>query len=214
MDGSSLKTHYLANQPLMKEAPMLMEHLLDMETVILTNRTVVRRFREKDGTPFYQLVQDNYRRLNDHFSQMVQLIHSASQAEWYVRQLLARWLTLEGFHFAIWEKEQAAIIGFVQISEIEWHVPKGAINFFIDRNFENQGMMSEVLTHLLPFAYHQLGMEKLTARPPMDNYASQRLLRKAGFQREGDLRADYRRPTGDLVDVMLFGLTRSSFEKV
>ena len=74
--------------------------------------------------------------------------------------------------------------------------------------------MTEALQKMVLFAFNQLGLEKITARPAMDNYASQRLVRKVGFQREGDLRADHRRPAGDLVDVMLFGLARSTFEKV
>lgn len=198
----------------MKEPPIMMEHLLNIETVILTNRTVVRRFREKDGEAFYQLVQDNYNRLNDHFSQMIQLIHSPSRAEWHVRHLLAKWLTFEGFYFAIWEKEQASIIGFIQVANVDWNVPKAEVNFFIDKGHENKGIMTEVLHQLIPFAFSKMGIEKLTACPPMDNYACQRLLRKTGFQREGDLRSDFRRPNGDIIDVMLFGLTRSSFEKI
>lgn len=45
----------------------------------------------------------------------------------------------------------------------------------------------------------------------MDNVASQRLARKCGFRREGDLRSDYRRPSGELADTMLFGLTRPEY---
>jgi RimJ/RimL family protein N-acetyltransferase len=194
------------------DANVLTEQRLNADTALLTNRTVVRRFREQDGDAFHQLVQANHSRLADHFPNLHEAIHSSMQAELYVRKLLAEWLELRGFHFAIWEKEQANIIGFIQLTKINWHVPKGEVRFFIDREYENQGLMTEALQKMVLFAFNQLALEKISARPAMDNYASQRLVRKVGFQREGDLRADHRRPAGDLVDVMLFGLARSTFE--
>lgn len=193
---------------------VLTDQRLNADTALLTNRTVVRRFREQDGDAFHQLVQENHSRLADHFLSLQEAIHSPMQAEWYVRKLLAEWLELRGFHFAIWEKEQANIIGFIQLTAVDWRVPKGEVRFFIDREYENQGLMTEALQKMVLFAFDQLGLEKISARPAMDNYASQRLVRKVGFQREGDLRADHRRPAGDLVDVMLFGLARSTFDKV
>lgn len=196
------------------DSSVLTEQRLNADTALLTDRTVVRRFREHDGDAFYQLVQANHSRLADHFPVLHSAIHSTLQAEWYVRKLLAEWLELRGFHFAVWEKEQANIIGFIQLTDIDWRIPKGEVRFFIDRDYENQGLMTEALQKMVLFAFNQLGLEKITARPAMDNYASQRLVRKVGFQREGDLRADYRRPAGDLVDVMLFGLARSTFDKV
>ncbi len=196
------------------DSSVLTEQRLNADTALLTDRTVVRRFREHDGDAFHQLVQANHSRLADHFPALHDAIHSTLQAEWYVRKLLAEWLELRGFHFAIWEKEQANIIGFIQLTDIDWRIPKGEVRFFIDRDYENQGLMTEALQKMVLFAFNQLGLEKITARPAMDNYASQRLVRKVGFQREGDLRADHRRPAGDLVDVMLFGLARSTFEKV
>lgn len=190
------------------------ENRLQADTVLLTRRTVVRRFRENDGAPFYELVQNNYSRLHDFFPDWARKIHDPLQAEWHVRHLLAEWLTMQSYHFAIWEKEQASIIGFIQLIDLDWSVAKANINFFIDRDHENQGIMTEALQHLVAFAFQQLQLDKLGVRPPMDNYASQRLVRKVGFQREGDLRDEFRRPSGELVDVMLFGLSRSTFQKV
>lgn len=197
----------------MTEIPFT-EKRLQAETALLTRRTVVRRFRENDGSAFYTLLQDNHSRLTDFFPELARRINSPLQAEWLVRAWLADWLQLRAFHFAIWEKEQASIIGFIQLKQIDWEVPKAEVSFFIDRHFENQGLMTEVLEHLVDFAFRELDLEKLTVRPPMDNYPSQRLVRKVGFQREGDLRADMRLPGGELVDVMLFGLAKSTYEKV
>ena len=72
--------------------------------------------------------------------------------------------------------------------------------------------MTESTFAVVQFAFRQLKMEKLYVRTAMDNYSSQRLARKCGFRREGDLRAAYKRPTGVLEDMMLMGLTVEDFE--
>jgi len=190
------------------------EKRLQAETALLTRRTVVRRFRENDGEAFFSLVQNNHSRLHDYFPDMAKAIHNPLEAEWHVRQWLADWLQLRAFNFAIWEKEVADIIGFIQLKRIDWEIPRAEVSFFIDRDYENQGLMTEALEHLVQFAFWEADLEKLIVRTPMDNYPSQRLVRKVGFQREGDLRADMRLPTGELVDVMLFGLSKITYEKV
>jgi RimJ/RimL family protein N-acetyltransferase len=74
-----------------------------------------------------------------------------------------------------------------------------------------QGLMTEALRVVQPFAFKQLVLEKLLLRTAMENVASQRLARKCGFRREGDLRGDFRKLSGELIDTMLFGLTRSEY---
>ena len=52
---------------------------------------------------------------------------------------------------------------------------------------------------------------KLYIRTATDNYGSQRVARKLGFRREGDFRSDFRTPSGDLQDTMVFGLMAQEF---
>ena len=78
----------------------------------------------------------------------------------------------------------------------------------------SKGIMTEVLLVTIRFAFTQLKLEKISLRTAMDNYASQRLARKCGFRREGDLRADFKKTSGEIIDVMVLGLTKAEWEKV
>ena len=71
-------------------------------------------------------------------------------------------------------------------------------------------MMSEVFAVLLPFGFQQLGLEKITLTTGTDNIAAQRLARRFGFVREGDLRGEYLKKSGELVDVLRFGLHKNN----
>lgn len=192
----------------------MQERLLQIDTALLTKRTVVRRFREQDGQLLYRLVQKNYSFLEDHFTTSLEKANSLSNAEFFVREMLSNWLLQKSYSFGIWEGEKADLIGVVRITNINWRVPTGELSFFIDYDHSGKGMMTEAMGAILAFAFRQLEIEKLYVRTAMDNYASQRVVRKWGFRREGDLRDAFRKLSGALIDVMLLGLSRTDFEEL
>lgn len=190
-----------------------MNHLLDIETALLTNRTVFRRLREGEGSTFYKLFQHNYVRLKDYFWDLSEKVNSEAGCEFWVRDRLAAWLRHEAYFFGVWDKDSAQLIGFITLENIDWSIPRSEVQFFIDKDFAQQGIMTEVLNKLVEFAFDQLKMQKLAIRAAMEYYPPQRLARKCGFNREGDLRAEYRKPSGEMMDIMLFGLSFTTYEK-
>lgn len=189
-------------------------HLLSVDTALLTKRVVVRRFRENDGEQLYDLLQDNRVYLEDAFPSTLNENSSKEKSEWYVRVRFAKWLLQEEYCFGVWDNDSAKLIGFIRLFRIDWHIPKAEVGFFIDRDFSSKGIMTEVLSVIIRFAFKQLKLEKISLRTAMDNYASQRLARKCGFRREGDLRADFKKTSGEIIDVMVLGLTKAEWEKV
>ncbi len=183
--------------------------LFSAETAILTARTVVRRFREGDGPALATLTDNNRVYLSDYFPAILQATLSRENAEQYVREKMAAWLLQQEYIFGVWENQNARLIGVVQLTHIEWNLPRAELSFFLDQTFTGKGLMTEVLQAVIRFAFAQLTIEKLSLRAAMENYDLHRLARKCGFRREGDLRAEMRKATGDYMDVMLFGLTRT-----
>ncbi len=192
----------------------MQERLFKIDTALLTPRTVVRRFREEDGPAVYQLIIDNRSWLNDFHAAWIDAIHNPPDAEIYVRRQLAAWLLQESYHFGIWDKDQAGLIGLVRLFRLNWQTPKAALEFFITPEYSQQGIMTEVLLTILSFAFDHLKMEKVSLMLAMDNYAGQRLARKCGFRREGDLRSEYRKPSGELLDMQLLAAYASDFKKL
>lgn len=186
--------------------------LFQIDTALLTTRTVVRRFRENDGEAFYRLVDDNRDYLMDHFPILVAEVGvDANAAETFLRERIAYWLLQHDFAFGVWSNETTELIGYVHLFELNWSVPSAEISFFLDRGYEEQGLMTEVLARVVRFGFRQLDLEKIYLRTLADNYGSQRVVRKVGFGREGDLRNEFRRPGGMLVDLVRFGLTRETY---
>lgn len=192
----------------------MQKYLLNIDTALLTRRTVIRRFREQEGKDLFTLIQENTSHIMDHFPLTLKEIKNPVQAEIYIRKKISDWLLQNEYCFGIWDNDSAKLIGFTRIFNIDWNLPKAEIGFFIDFKHTQRGLMTEAMVKLLSFSFEQLKLEKLFLRTATDNYPTQRLARKCGFRREGDLRTDFKRPSGELVDVMYFGYTRIEYEKI
>lgn len=186
-------------------------HLYGIDTALLTNHSVVRRFREGDGEKFYELLQANSSYIEDHFPQLLNEVRDRESAEAYARRKLAAWLQQEEFAFVIQETGSGDLIGYIRLFNLDWLLPRAELSYFLHRDFTGRGWMTEALARLLQFAFRQLQLEKIYLHTLIDNYNSQRLARRIGFRREGDLRNEFRNRGGTLSDVMRFGLTREEY---
>lgn len=192
--------------------PDLRPQLFSVDTALLTPRCVVRRFREDDGRAFHELLRVNHEYVQDHFPYLTEAAgKSPEEAEAFVRRRMAAWLLQEDYAFGVWSNESTELIGYVHLFEVDWELPIAQLSFFIDRDHARRGIMTEVLARVVRFGFKQLGLEKIYLLTLADNYAGQRLARKIGFGREGDLRNEFRRPGGTLVDLMRLGLTREQY---
>ncbi len=70
--------------------------------------------------------------------------------------------------------------------------------------------MTDALRSVLPFVFETLGLHRLEAACLPDNVASERLLRKLGFQEEGYAR-DYLRINAQWHDHLLFALLSNDY---
>jgi RimJ/RimL family protein N-acetyltransferase len=186
----------------------MLPELYHADSVLITQHAVARRFRENEGDAFHELLENNRSRIEDLFAHAELALNGKEECEAFIRKKFAAWLLQREYAFGVWHNVSAKAIGFVQLFNIDWKVPKAEVIFFIDRDYEAQGLMTEVLTEVMRFAFSQLRMERITLHTASDNFPAQRLARKCGFRREGDLRAYHRKASGELIDVMLLAATK------
>ncbi len=185
-------------------------YLLKVDTALVGQRIVLRRFRENDGKALYELVRDNTAFIEDYLPMTLKFNSTKNEAEWFVRRSIADWLNAQSYTFGIWHTKTAGLIGMLKIFHIDWRVPKGEVAFFVDHEFSGQGLMTEALTLAADFALTELKMERLFLRTAADNYGCLRVARKCGFLREGILRNDFKTQAGTLIDSVIFGLPKNS----
>lgn len=192
----------------------MLVHLLNIENILLTERTVIRRFREQDGEAFFKIIQNNRPRLEDRFRKLTYAVHSIDEATFFIHTQIANWLLQKSYSFAIWDNDSADIIGYVEIINIDWDIPKAELVFFIDQEREGREFMTEALLRIIQFAFEELKLVKINFITASDNYAAQRLIRKVGFRREGDLRLELKKASGEITDAMLLSISNQDYFKV
>ena len=95
------------------------------------------------------------------------------------------------------------LVGFVKLCNIQ-NRSKAEIGYWLAKPQWGKGLMTEALTAILTFAFDSLGLHRVYATTHIDNEASQRVLERVGFQKEGVLRKHGRRQ-GQWVDSVLYG---------
>ena len=128
-----------------------------------------------------------------------------AQAESYTRENL-RWM--EDGHCLYWSLEEKAskrMIGTCTLFRLDIDNRRGEIGYLLNREYWQQGLMSEALECVIAYAFGELKLHRLEADTDPDNIASIRILERFGFQREGLFR-DRWLINGRWCDSLMLGL--------
>lgn len=96
-----------------------------------------------------------------------------------------------------------ARVGLYEIDSINLCAELG---YMLRTEYEGQGVMTEALRGLLSQTFGQDGLHRVTAYVDTENVASQRVLERLGFQREGTVRHAMHHPERGWRDHHLYGL--------
>jgi len=120
---------------------------------------------------------------------------------------------LDAFEFRIRTLEEDRLVGFVALFSIEWPNRHGWIAVGIgDPADRGRGFGKEAVSLSLRFAFHELGLRRLSLDVIADNPAAIALYRGLGFEEEGRLRERVYRD-GVTSDLIYMGLLRREWEK-
>jgi RimJ/RimL family protein N-acetyltransferase len=150
--------------------------------IIPTERLILRKPRMEDAPAvFAGWVQDS-----DVTYFLTWLPHeNTGQTQSMLRNAIAAWDGESRFPYMITIKENGAVIGMID-PRIEGH--KVEIGYVMNRAYQGRGLMTESLRAIIDWAFQQPSIHRVHATTDVENIASQRVLEKAGMQREGTLR--------------------------
>lgn len=80
------------------------------------------------------------------------------------------------------------VIGMFRFHKLHFWHKKTEMGVVIRKDFQNKGVMTEILPKVLSFGFHTLGLNRIVGDIFANNKASERLLLKYGFTKEGQLR--------------------------
>jgi len=169
----------------------------------------IRLINNKDSKEFYQLIQNNLKRLEDTFAGTVAKTKAIDKTEEFIEDATKKVRLKMYFPFVIIDKPSRKLIGFIDIKNIDWKIPKAEIGYYIDSNYDGRGIASNALKIMVDYSFDTLKINKLFIRTTKDNIGSQKVAEKNGFEKEGYIRQDYKTTSGEIVDLIYYGLIRN-----
>ena len=115
------------------------------------------------------------------------------------------------FQWGIARREDDHVIGTCTLSSVDANQLRAELGYALGHAHWGQGIMSEALELLLPFAFGEMGLRRLEADVDPKNVASVRSLERLGFQREGYLRERWF-VGGETQDSFFYGLLRREWD--
>ncbi|MDX1710378.1 MAG: GNAT family protein [Rhodovibrionaceae bacterium] len=121
----------------------------------------------------------------------------------------SEWRSGSGAAFFIFHRTDGQLVGGVTLANIRRGVAQtGSLGYWVGARYARQGFMTEGLGLVLDYAFETIGLHRVEAACLPDNAASQALLQRLRFSREGYAR-QYLRINGSWRDHVLYGLLRA-----
>ncbi|MEM9024312.1 MAG: GNAT family protein [Bacteroidota bacterium] len=176
-----------------------------------TERLRIEKIAAADADDLAQLLMREKDRFIMHFTPEYRALHALNGLPEMIRNCHHNWAQRTAFYWGLYKKGSSGIIGKLELSGLRWEIPCGYLSYYIASEHEGQGLVNEAVSALINVCFNGLGFTKLELRTSDDNLASHRIAEKNGFVREGVVSRNYRRFSGELVDIVVWGLKRENW---
>ena len=170
-----------------------------------TNHYSLKLLSTKHSEAFFNLIENNRMRLEDFFAGTVCKTTTLEDTRSYCEEIEEKIKNKTYFPYLIIETDSQKIVGFIDVKNIDWEIPKAELGAFIDHKFEGKGIITALGKLLVEQIVEEHKFKKLFCRAAPRNTRSLHVIERLGFQLEGTIRRDYRTTKGELVDLNYYG---------
>jgi len=187
--------------------------LTDLPERIEAERVYLRSYRPGDGPWYYAMSRRNRTHLARYEAENAAMtLGSEREAEDLVREFAAAWRARDCFFMGAFDRQTDEFVAQIYVGPVNWEVPEFAIGFFVDRDREGRGYVTEAARAALGFVFEQLGAHRVRMECDDTNERSWRVAERCGMVREGHIRENRRNADGTLSGTLHYGLLRRDFE--
>lgn len=134
--------------------------------------------------------------------------YSEADAEWWINHCIQD-VAKQGGRTVNWAIRRSSDnfliggIGFIGFTIGENH--KAELGYWLAKPYWNNGIMTDAVRKVIEFGFNEFGLIRITANVFHFNFGSARVLEKAGFQFEANLRRHYKKD-GQIFDGKLYAV--------
>ena len=163
---------------------------------------------------YYNLIEKNRKRLEDFFAGTVAITQTIDDTKVHLEDVLEKAESRNYFPFVVEDLTTGKLISSLQVKSVDWSIPKAELGYYIDENYTCKQIVTKAVSSIISFCFDELKMSKLYIRTHESNIASIKVAEKNGFVREGVIRRDYKTTSGELIDVIYYGLIKEEYENL
>lgn len=159
---------------------------------------ILRPLQESDVEPIFQACQDP---MIPAFTR-VPAPYDREMAVDFVRESAFAYLNRLAVSFAL--EVDGEFAGTIGLHSLKLSDHCAEVGYWIASDYRGKGICTEALIVLTDFSLDVMHFRRLEALTDFDNLTSQRVLERAGYNREGLLQARATKPDGRQIDMALF----------
>jgi [ribosomal protein S5]-alanine N-acetyltransferase len=117
----------------------------------------------------------------------------------------------EGINWAITLKENDTLIGLIGLYRIKPETYRSELGYILSPLYHNLGYISEAVDEVLSYAFMVLNFNSIEAIIDPHNFASEKVLQKTGFIKEGHL-VEHGFWNGKFTDTVIYSMLKRNFK--
>ena len=163
---------------------MAIELLFNEFPILQTQRLTLRQMSQDDLSEIFALYSD------DLVTQFIDIesISTKDEAQELLDFFLTHYTNKNAVRWAITEQPSNELIGTIGFNGFDRQASFTEIGYDLMPQYWRNGIMSEAILAVLTYGFNTLNLHGIEANVTLGNQASEKLLEKLGFTREGVLR--------------------------
>ena len=166
----------------------------------------IRPLEIDDLVKYFDLVERNRTRLEDFFTGTVSRTRDINETKIFLSELIEKRDLKQYYPFILIDNSTNNFIAFFDLKNLDWTIPKTEIGCYTDEEFAGKGLTTKAMKHFLEYCFEHFEFKKIFLRTHYSNKAAQAIASKCGFEIEGTIKMDYKTTSGEIVDLMYYGL--------
>ena len=181
-----------------------------MFTYALDDQVELRPLAPEHARALFELTdrsRDRLRQWLPWVDSVTEVNHSAN----YIKGAMKQAAENGGFSAGIWVREE--LVGTISFHEIDWNNKSVGIGYWLDKQFQGQGLMTSACRSFTDHALMRMGLNRVEIRCATTNRRSRAIPERLGFVLEGIIREAEKLPQG-FVNHAVYGMIRSEWKRM
>ena len=173
--------------------------LIDVPMPIITPRLILRAPAAGDGAAINDAKAESFAALNKWMA-WAKTMSTIDEDEAVAREAAAKFIMRDDLMMLIFERDTGRLVGGSGLTRFDWDKRHFEIGYWVRTSNHGKGYATEVTNALLRYAFNALSARRVEITHADGNDASEAVIRKLGFVKEGVRREATQLPDGRLVD--------------